>query len=570
MTIPRRCQACRDRPVAWTRPRVDFCYTCLPGGPFTPPPCARCGSTGAYYSAGVCELCHPASPQRPASCRDCLAWGVTRRGKFRCGACHSWRARYPIGTCIYCASVLPIDENSACRLCWRQATALRRPNKPLELAAANQYGQQLYIAGLFTQHGRRRKGRTRQQRHAPPPARPALAQHRQLILCDVPRDLSCVQFGWFAEPRDPALAHYLDHYIRDHAARHGWSSSPLNRARWAARVLLGIQDTPGALIRAVDVMLLSEARLPVEPMLTLLAEADLLDDDRTPAIDSWFHRQIAGLPEQMRAEMTTWYQVLTFGSKQPPRMKPKAPVTIRTRVLWAKPALQAWATAGHTSLREITKSDIEAVLPRTGTPRATMGEALRSIFKVLKARKVVFTDPARAFRIGRPENRDPQPANIAALRDALTSADPERSAPAALLAFHGLWSRELRGLQLTDVRDGRLHLADRTILLAQPVRDRLNSYLDHRNIRWPNTANLHFFINSRTAAHTRPVDRNWLNRRLGMSAQAIREDRILNEAHATGGDIRRLHDLFGLSPTSATRYTSVVDQPSEGTANAPP
>ena len=46
-----------------------------------------------------------------------------------------------------------------------------------------------------------------------------------------------------------------------------------------------------------------------------------------------------------------------------------------------------------------------------------------------------------------------------------------------------------------------------------------------------------------------------------MSAQAIREDRILDEAHTTRGDVRRLCDLFGLSVSGAERYTATVDHP---------
>lgn len=41
----------------------------------------------------------------------------------------------------------------------------------------------------------------------------------------------------------------------------------------------------------------------------------------------------------------------------------------------------------------------------------------------------------------------------------------------------------------------------------------------------------------------------------------IREDRILDEAHATEGDVRRLADLFGLSIQAGTRYTTTVDHP---------
>lgn len=46
-----------------------------------------------------------------------------------------------------------------------------------------------------------------------------------------------------------------------------------------------------------------------------------------------------------------------------------------------------------------------------------------------------------------------------------------------------------------------------------------------------------------------------------MSTQAIREDRILDELHATGGDVRRICDLFGLTITGAARYACVLNHP---------
>lgn len=49
---------------------------------------------------------------------------------------------------------------------------------------------------------------------------------------------------------------------------------------------------------------------------------------------------------------------------------------------------------------------------------------------------------------------------------------------------------------------------------------------------------------------------------------AIREDRILDEALATGGDVRRLADLFGLSIEAGTRYTDVLSHP-DLTSNEP-
>jgi len=49
---------------------------------------------------------------------------------------------------------------------------------------------------------------------------------------------------------------------------------------------------------------------------------------------------------------------------------------------------------------------------------------------------------------------------------------------------------------------------------------------------------------------------------VGMPVHRIREDRILDEAHASSGDVRRLCDLFGLSIKGAERYTATLDHPS--------
>ena len=43
--------------------------------------------------------------------------------------------------------------------------------------------------------------------------------------------------------------------------------------------------------------------------------------------------------------------------------------------------------------------------------------------------------------------------------------------------------------------------------------------------------------------------------------QAVGADRILHEAAATGGDPRRLVDLFGLSNQHAARYDDALAEP---------
>jgi hypothetical protein len=51
-----------------------------------------------------------------------------------------------------------------------------------------------------------------------------------------------------------------------------------------------------------------------------------------------------------------------------------------------------------------------------------------------------------------------------------------------------------------------------------------------------------------------------------MPVRMLREDRILHEIHATGGDIRRICDLFGLAVSGAVRYLPPLDSAEPGTA----
>jgi len=109
-------------------------------------------------------------------------------------------------------------------------------------------------------------------------------------------------------------------------------------------------------------------------------------------------------------------------------------------------------------------------------------------------------------------------------------------------------------MQLTHLADGRLQLGQRSILLAEPVRVRISAWLDYRNTHWPSTGNPHVFINSRNSNRTTPVGGRWLTLATGIPVHVMREDRILHEARATGGDVRRICDLFGLSVEGALRY----------------
>lgn len=561
--IPKFCPRCRTRPVAWTNPRVDFCYDCLPGGPFSSPPCERCKSTQDYYSAGLCALCHPAAPQRAGSCKDCFAWGVVRKHKWLCWGCHSWRTKFDLGTCASCRRKITVNGDGVCRLCWRQAASLRWTKTGLTLVDANRYGQQLFLANLH-QRGKRAPAPQPVARIAAQfalAARPLPVTHRQLTLLELTRDLRSGKQAGFPPPAEPDVANYLIDEMREHAVRHGWSQKTIKRARRAIEVLFALQDTLGAPIKTSVIYQLPAIELPAELIREFLAAHGWVEDDRTPAIETWFDKQITGLPDEMISELRLWWTVLWHGHTTVPRSRARARGTIQIKLRWALPTLRSWAAQGIQSLREIERDDVIAVLPASGNDRYTLGAGLRSIFKVLKAHKAVFLDPTARLQLGAPEHRQPLPADMELLRQGLTSPDPTRAAMTALLAFHGLSSGELRSLQINDIRDGRIHLHGRNILLAEPARIRLRAYLDYRHRRWPNTANPHLFIHYRTALTTKAVGTRWPGLVLGTAARDIRTDRILDEVRATGGDLRRICALFGLSVKGATRYTATLEHP---------
>lgn len=528
-----------------------------------------------YYSQGMCTRCHPAAPQHIDSCRDCHAWGVIRKHKWLCWRCHSWRNRLPKGTCRICHRAnLAVDTDQVCNLCDRQ-TAI---TLGATVEDANAGSQQLYLANIPFQPTRRRWGSVRRvNKPSPRNLRRDRAdrfgsiefypvEDTQLALFDMPRDLT----NWLAsaqtrgllaadrlpDPPHAQMAAFLDAAVLDHARRHGWPRSTIFRARRSMRVLQLMQDTPGAMLLASDAARLQEIGLTALPVIDVATAAGVMLDDRQPAIHAYVEATIADLPDPMRGEVREWFDVMINGSTTPPRRKPRDQQTIRLYLRWAMPALTAWAEQGHHSLREITSSDVRAILPASGNPRSTMGAGLRSILTLLKARKVLFVNPIARIQTGSHERRDPLPAHAEKIRESLLSPNPACAALTALATFHGLRAGELRNMQVTDLVDGRLRIGRRSILLAEPVRARLRAWLDHRNKRWPTTGNPHVFINPSNANRTTPVGGRWLTLATGIPVHVMREDRILHEARATGGDVRRICDLFGLSVEGALRYLS--------------
>lgn len=565
---PRQCAFCGNRPVL--RKTVRYCHDCHPGGPIHPPPCRKCGSERNYYSAGLCSRCHQYAPQPLDACLDCHAWGVQRTHGWLCRPCLHWR-RAPLhqGCCAACGELRALRQGSFCRLCWRTASTFHVANRyddggryqPIDIVAANAHGQQLFLAnqpGWRNRHKPKPHPSSDANATTPQTARPT---YFQPMLWDNRPD-SWARRHNIPLPRSNAHAEALKALAADLAAQRGWSDSSVKRLDLGIEAVLGWQASADSPVPASHVSRVTELGVHCARLLReVLTEAGLFIDDQPAVIERWLHRTIDGLPAPMTDELTTWYSVLRHGSSAAPRSRPRRDDTIRLRISYAMPVVRRWAMAGHDSLREISRADVVAALPASGNERVLAGIALRSLFRTLKAHGVVFTNPAARIKTGTAEATQPLPVDPGLLRAALLSEDPAVRAITALLAFHGLRPGELRRLQRTDLHDRRLHLGDRVIPVADPVHERLNSYLEHRARRWPRSINPHLFINKDTAGHTTAVGELWIGRRLGITGRQLRDDRILDEVHATGGDIRRLTDLFNLSTKAACRYLGLLSHP---------
>lgn len=563
---PAKCTRCQVNRVAWVKPRVDYCYQCLPGGPFTPPPCRACGST-VYFSDGLCEKCHPGGPHHPGACRGCLAWGVTRQYNWRCWGCRWWHARYPQGECRYCARATTVGELGACRLCIEQPRVHQEPGRALDLAGSNQFGQQLFLANMRFQRPRtpRLKPRPRHDRPQTTAFTPTGWRQERLFALDPDADIIKQR----ALQGDSDLVAYCREIVREHAARHGWSARQRSGVTRSLQLLAALQDTPGAKINATDVLQLpSYGAGSVTSTLEILAAAGLLIDDRTPAIERYFAGKTDGLPSPIKQQLQTWLEVMLTGSRAAPRQRPRDPETVHLQIRGIAPIIHAWAQAGHQSLAEITPEQVRAALPESGATRHFAEHGLRSLFTTLKARKLIFANPTRGMPATPINHTVPLPLNTQAIRHDLNSSDPAIALAVALVAFHALASKQLRQLKLTDIVDGRLTLDGRQIPLAGPVQVRLRVWLDQRARTWPNTINPHLFISRVSAPRLTPIGRQWPWVYTTTAPQALREDRILQEIHATGGDIRRLCDLFGLSVRAAMRYATGLDHPGPQTPHA--
>ena len=329
---PPKCNGCQTAKVAWSKPRVDYCYACLPGGPFTPPPCRACGST-AYFSQGLCEACHPGGPRFLSSCTSCLAWGVFRQHNWMCWTCRWWATHFPTSACDYCGRTAPVGDAGACRLCLEQARMLHEPGHGIDLAGANKHGQQMFLANMPTP--------TQVLRPPPPPRRPKRRPSTptrpftpvdgiQGALLTMTPDPQIVTER--ARWEDGELTRHCHQVVREHADQHGWSTRQRNDVVRSLRLLQTYRSRAEERIRVTDVLTLPTYAGNIVSTMDVLDAAGLLVEDRIPRIETYFTAKTRHLPQPMRGQLETWLAVMIDGSATAPRRRRRAPVNIRQQI----------------------------------------------------------------------------------------------------------------------------------------------------------------------------------------------------------------------------------------------
>jgi hypothetical protein len=193
--------------------------------------------------------------------------------------------------------------------------------------------------------------------------------------------------------------------------------------------------------------------------------------------------------------------------------------------------------------------------------------ALRSLFGYCLSAGAVFRNPARGIRVGRrPSATVLQPLGQEDIDAAVAAAvTPAARLIVALAGIHATRSSTICAMLLSDADpgSGRLLLGGRPRPLDDLTARLLRAWLEARRARWPGTANPHLLINAQTALGTGPVSRTWATTTLrghAATIEALRVDRQLEEALATGADPLHLAVTFGIDPGTAVRYASSARQ----------
>jgi len=567
------CRACgQERPVYFG----DRCERCKRRAAAKAGACAECGKQVARLWAGRCRTCQARRYETTGACGDC--GDLSRLTSGLCLACRLFRWKHTLGTCPYCGRQQPIGAAGACRSCQaaaRAARALQRARRKQRFrfdATTSACGDCGDVTRLTS--GLCKACRLFRSRH-PIGHCPHCGRQQPIGAAGGCRSCQAAQRAARAllpappkrqaRPALSAAAWQLLASLTGYGQARGWAPGTLARARRSLAVVLtsshDLGQPPwdaGHLRR-----FLTGRHLVALRVAEFLTDQGLARANPRAAFQQWLARRLAALPAPFAAEVRIWTEALQ--GRGPRGARPRHPRTIEAYLRVLEAPLAAWASR-YGSLRQVTTEDLAAQLdPLTGATRRLAMAAMRSLFTTLKTRRVLFTNPAATLT-----GRALQPPPVLPLDDTLRAGllghmhEPAQRLIVLLAGVHALRPSQICALTLDAVGPAAstLFTGGRARPLDQLSTEHLRAWLQARRARWPTTANPHLLINRSTAGGLKPVGRSYVQsavRRAGITAAELRADRLLDEAHASGGDPLRLTHLFGISDPTAIRYCAELD-----------
>jgi len=340
---------------------------------------------------------------QPRSCGHCQAWGL---GSY-CSGCRGWRDRaeeFESGDCTRCKREDVLLNGGMCRGCCLDVSLNG-------LETRDQSWRQLMLGSPFNFNTTVRHVYIRQDigYHPPWKRRPepprAVSEHRlapgQETLFPLSRDWSKIaSLPLAALPRLTASDDaFIDGFLEE-THRQQWGEHPRVAGVRALRVLASWLGTD-AQIPEEDIQSLA-AVVHVKPgprLAQFLASCGkLIPAPRQDPCLAWVEAFISQHTRQVADELRIWVKVLRGGGRweHPATAWP----TIRRYMTYLRPVLAGWQASGVSTLREISRDEMRAVLrARQGRAAEAVHVAARSLFRALKQERAIFTDPTRGLTV---------------------------------------------------------------------------------------------------------------------------------------------------------------------------
>ena len=531
-------------------------------------------------------------------CPVCLGWGLLTQYTC-CAACSKWRRAFPgQAACLHCSRVTHVSRDGVCRPClmtirdedpgWILSpqpgrpvqlgfllTGVRLPRASSLTLPANRKDKQS-LAGIATARLVIQPGRLRRPGPAKPVS-PHMVDPAQGVLFDARRDWSFLNAGELDRlpALTPAASALVDEFDR-HARACGMETGPRNNATKTLRILLAWLGADAPVHEADIRALSSRPSTAIRRVLQFLDDRGVIIPDparQGTAVERTINRRIDALPCVIAGEVRQWVKVIRGEGRRAHQELPFS--SVRSYLNCFCPVLAEWGQ--HvTSLREITRDDVEAALGRHPCARAhNLLPALRSLFRALKQEKIIFRDPTSGITL-RTMQRLPVPIPADRLRGLIDRAGtPLAKAAVALIAIHALGKKETALLLIEDLDLPRGQLAVRrptgthTVYLGELSRSLMTGWLRERRRCWPLARNPHLLVTRHTAVDTAgppiaPTVLDAIFGELGLTPSQLRQDRILDEARHTADPVHLMR-VFGLSSHPAMKYIQAA-HPDRGPA----